>query len=114
MERTTSTVAEWLIQDELADYTAANFFLEDTVRDFVRDMNNFQYSLELLYESQKHIQSDLLNRIQSLRGCIPVIQDIRVIVIVPPIPSANIQQFPQEPQFADVPTQFTIPMPHET
>ena len=75
--KTTGTVAEWLIEEELADYRAAKFFLEDTVKEFVQDMEKFQYSLRLLYEAQKDNQSDLLGAIQSLRSCIPAIQNIQ-------------------------------------
>ena len=35
--KTTGTVAEWLIEEELVDYTAAKFFLEDTLKEFIQD-----------------------------------------------------------------------------
>ena len=82
---TTSTVAEWLIEEELTDYTAARFFLEDTLKEFIQDMEKFQYSLHLLYEAQKDIQSDLIGTIQSLRSCIPAIQNIHITVVMPPL-----------------------------
>ena len=86
---TTSTVAEWLIEEELTDYTAARFFLEDTLKEFIQDMEKFQYSLHLLYEAQKDIQSDLLGRIQFLRSCIPAIQNIHITVVMPPLPPTD-------------------------
>ena len=46
-------------------------------------MEKFQYSLHLLYEAQKDIPSDLLGRIQSLRNCIPAIQNIHITVVIP-------------------------------
>ena len=88
--KTTGTVAEWLIEEELVDYRAAKFFLEDTVKEFVQDMEKFQYSLHLLYEAQKDNQSDLLRIIQSLRSGIPTIQNLHITVFMPHPPHIDI------------------------
>ncbi len=89
--KNTGTVAEWLIQEELVDCTVASCFLEDTVREFVQDMEKFQYSLYLLYEAQKNNPSDLLRSIESLRSGIPAIQNLHISIFMPhpPPPHAN-------------------------
>lgn len=94
----TGTVAEWLIEEELADYTRARFFLEDTVKEFVQDMEKFQYSLNLLYEAQKNLPSDLLRSIQSLRSGIPTIQNLHISIFMP-----------RPPKPIDMPSQQNIP-----
>ena len=59
---TAGTVAEWLIDEELADCTFANLFLEDILKEFVQDMGKFQYSLNLLYEAQKGVESKFIGK----------------------------------------------------
>ena len=109
--KTTGTVAEWLIEEELADYRAAKFFLEDTVKEFVQDMEKFQYSLRLLYEAQKDNQSDLLGAIQSLRSCIPAIQNIHITVVMPSPPTTPTHIPPEQPiPFMDAQTHFQPPL----
>lgn len=78
MERNTGTVADWLIEEELADYSDAVLFLTDTLREFNedRDLENLDYSLYLLYEAQKDKLSELLENVISLRNDVSAIKSM--------------------------------------
>ena len=78
MERNTGTVADWLIEEELADYSDAVLFLADTLREFKedRDLENLDYSLYLLYEAQKDKSSELLENVISLRNAVSAIRSM--------------------------------------
>lgn len=75
------TVAEWLIE-ELADYDTADLFFDDTLKEFKedKDMANLEYSLDLLYRAQKELPSELLDKVNSLRGRISVANSIKVMI----------------------------------